>query len=197
MRTPLVLALVLACGTPLPTPPSPAQGATVIHPKCADAVRIIQARDYRAWRGLPTECTPEMLAAALGRIGTNEGVVWLGTRRREVRWWPAKVAGYGWPFEVQTARQAVVRLDTARPELVGGLAAHLDALGAPAAKLPYHDETVRVADGEWVWPERGIAIYLSEDARDATRLALFPATDLATYRREIQPDLRVIEEPLR
>jgi hypothetical protein len=157
---------------------------------CDDAIRMIRARDFRAWQGLPEDCTPDRLAKGLPRSNPNEGGRQLGDDAIEVDWWPAQVAGYREPLEVQIAKSIVVRIDGIGPELAGGLPAHLQALGEPAGKLPYWDSTKRVPDGEWVWPARGIAIYVGSDPRFVRRVALFRATDLATYQKLLQPNLR-------
>lgn len=157
------------------------------------ALRMIRSRDFRAWRGLPADCTPDRLAKELPRSNPNEGARQLGTDAIDVEWWPAEVAGYREPLEVQVANGMVVRIDCIGPDLAGGLPSHLESLGEPEAKLPYWDETTKIADSEWVWPARGIALYLGSDPRFVRRVALFGATDLAGYVRLLQPGLRNYE----
>jgi hypothetical protein len=197
----LVVVAWAACGCSSSERASPGplanQGASDVKIKdsCGDAVRMIRARDFREWHGLPADCTPDLLARELARASASEGHRQLGSDAVDVIWWTAQVAGYSAPLEVQVARSAVVRIDGERPQLAGGLEAHLVALAAPAGKLPYHADVVKIADGEWVWPERGIAIYLNPDHRFVNRIALFRGTDLPTYQRELEPNLRVYEEP--
>ena len=161
---------------------------------CDDALGMIRARDFRTWQGLPVDCTPDRLAKGLSRNNLNEGARQLGSDAIDVEWWPADVAGYRDPLEVQISMGIVVRIDGIGPELAGGLESHLEALGAPAGKLPYWDETKQIDDGEWVWPARGIAIYLGSDPRFVRRVALFAATDLAAYQKLLQPSLRSYDE---
>lgn len=161
---------------------------------CGQTIHQLRARDFRSWRGLDERCTPDAFAAALGREGSNEGMRPLGSEAVEVTWWPAPCPGYGEPLEVQLAEGRVVRIDGLRPSLDGGLPALLAALGEPAAKLAYHDNVVPIPDGEWVWPGRGLALYLSADHRFVRRVALFHATDLDRYLRRLRPNLRVYEE---
>ena len=168
-----------------------------IDPTCDQAIRAIEARDFRAWHGLPATCTPDVLAQALHRQGTGAGARQIGSRGRAIRFWPAKVDGYSWPWEVSVDGDVVARLDTKRTQPADGLAAHLAALGEPAAKRPYYNDTVEIPDGQWVWPDRGLALYLSSDHRFVLGVGLFAATDLATYQRELEPRGRMIEEPLR
>jgi hypothetical protein len=160
---------------------------------CADALRAIQARDFRSWGGLPPTCTPERIAGVFPREGGSEGRRHLGSV--EASFWPARALEYKEPLEIHVAGGRVVRIDAVRPDLSGGLAAHLAALGEPAAKRRYYDDVIKIDDGEWVWPERGIAIYLNPDHRFVNRIALFRATDLPTYQRELELNLRVYEEP--
>jgi hypothetical protein len=157
------------------------------------ALRMLRTRDFRAWRGLPADCTPARVAAELRRSDPNEGARQLGTNAIDVEWWPAEVAGYREPLEIQLANGMVVRIDGIGPDLAGGLRAHLEALGKPGAKLPYWDDETFINDGEWVWPPHGIAIYLGSDLRFARRVALFGTTDLAGYLRSLRPCLRSCE----
>jgi len=189
-----LVAVLVACGTPAAPPAT--QGGSDVNSKdgCLDALRMIRTRDFRAWQGLPADCTPERLAKDLPRATPNEGQRQLGTAPVDVTWWPAQLDGYREPLEVQIAKGRVVRIDGERPELTGGLEAHLGALGEPAGKLSYYADTVKLPDGEWVWPARGIAIYLNADHRFVNRVALFHATDLPAYVRDLQPNLRVYEE---
>lgn len=157
------------------------------------ALRMIRTRDFRAWDGLPADCTPARLAKELRRSNPNEGARQLGVDAIDVDWWPAEVAGYREPLEVQVANGIVVRVDGIGPDLACGLRAHLEALGKPGAKLPFWDDETKIADGEWVWPERGIAFYLGSDPRFVRRVALFVACDIASYVRSLQPCLRSYE----
>jgi len=188
----MVVVAVLGCNGSTTTrqispDETPHKGTAV---NCDDVIRLIRARDFRVWTGLTEDCTPDRLAKGLPRSNPNEGARQLGSDAIDVTWWPAEVAGYREPLEVQLAQSLVVRIDGVGPELAEGLPAHLEALGEPAGKLPYWDSTKKLADGEWVWPARGIAIYLGADPRFVRRVALFRATDLATYQRLLQPSLR-------
>jgi hypothetical protein len=195
-RAALVLALLSCNGSTPPKQnpsdqPPPHKGTDLVN--CDDALRMIRARDFRTWQGLPEDCTPERLAKGLPRSSPTEGMRQLGADAIDVVWWPAEVAGYREPLEVQLAQSIVVRIDGIGPELAEGVPAQLAALGTPAGKLPYWDATKRIADGEWVWPARGIAIYVGSDPRFVRRVALFRPTDLATYERLLQPSLRSYE----
>jgi hypothetical protein len=52
----------------------------------------------------------------------------------------------------------------------------------------------KIADGQWVWPARGIVMYVGRDHKFANRIALFHATDLTTYQATLEPDLRSYDE---
>lgn len=192
-RAAWLVLVALGCNSPTTKPDqTPHKGTDAV--TCDDALRMIRARDFRAWKGLSEDCTPERLAKDLPRSNPNEGGRQLGSDAIDVDWWPAALAGYREPLEVSVSHSMVVRIDGIGPELEGGLAAQLAALGTPGGKLPYWDATKRIADGEWVWPERGIAIYVGSDPKFVRRVALFRSTDLATYQRLLQPSLRSYDE---
>jgi hypothetical protein len=139
------------------------------------ALRMIRTRDFRAWHGLPADCTPARVAEELRRSNPNDGARQLGTDAIDVEWWPAEVAGYREPLEIQIANGMVVRIDGVGPDLAAGLRAHLEALGKPGAKLPFWDDETKIEAGELVWPERGIATdwasYHSRHPRGKSRRA--------------------------
>lgn len=160
---------------------------------CGSAVAALRARDFTGWRGLAGNCTQELLAAFPAAYD-GEGQLQLGSEAVRVAVLRRKAAGYSHTLDVQTGAAGVVRVDIEYPELAGPVPALLAALGPPAASLDYHAGPVPVPGGQRVWPDRGVALYLDAAGTRVNRIALFAQTDLARYRRELEPDLRIYEE---
>jgi hypothetical protein len=159
---------------------------------CRDAIRQISARDLATWTGLPA-CSVDELVKAFPPAAEGERRTILGSDLVAVATRMLRAPGYAEPLEVSAAGTRVVRIDAIRPELVGTAESLTHALGEPAAKLPYYNDVIRLPDAEWVWPSRGLALYLNRDHRFVLRFALFAATDLATYQRTLEPNLQVHE----
>ena len=56
---------------------------------------------------------------------------------------------------------------------------------------------VNVVGGEWVYPSRGLSIFLTPALDRVIRVAAFAPTSLAAYRRSLRPLSRLEELPLR
>ncbi|HWO20848.1 MAG TPA: hypothetical protein VNO30_18910 [Kofleriaceae bacterium] len=160
---------------------------------CDNAVAAIRARDFIAWRGLAGTCKDAVLKA-FPPAYDGEGQIQLGSEGVRVAVLRRKAPGYSHTLDVQTASGAVVRVDIEHPELAGPVPALLSTLGAPDGKLDYYDGVLLMPGGQQVWPARGLALYLDETGAQVKRIALFKPTDLAHYRRELEPDLRIHEE---
>ena len=61
----------------------------------------------------------------------------------------------------------------------------VEVLGPPEAKLPYSLWGFTHATGQWVWPSRGIVIYVDPKNTTIEHVGVFAPTDLATYRSQL------------
>lgn len=150
--------------------------------RCEDAIQMIQNRDFRNWRGLPSGCN---WPSAHDERSADP---------RE--WWVRKLRGHldsAWTENVDLAgyyqprftyhRGDLMLFDGRNPELSCTSAELLEALGEPAAKLDWDAGTLPLPGMEWVWPERGIALYLGGDADHVSHVALFAATTSEEYKK--------------
>jgi hypothetical protein len=71
------------------------------------------------------------------------------------------------------------------PEHFPGL---LVKLGEPAAKLDFIFANVELKAGEWVYPERGLTLFMNPENGYLLRVAAYPKTTLEHYRK----DLRIV-----
>jgi hypothetical protein len=53
-----------------------------------------------------------------------------------------------------------------------------------------------VLEAEWVYPRRGLTLFINPDTRKILRWAVYAPTDLATYRRRLRLQLAERELPL-
>jgi len=151
---------------------------------CEDARRAIEARQFAGWRGLPVGCT----AAELFGIPPDAefGYRKLGTR--EARQHLLELPGYYRPL-VTVRDSVVVLFDGTNPALDTGLPALLMDLGEPAAKEDFDHGTYKIPAGEWIYPDRGITVFVQTDGSAIMHVAVYAPTTLATYLDELRPDL--------
>jgi hypothetical protein len=90
----------------------------------------------------------------------------------------------------------LVLFDGMNPELLGGFARLRDDLGEPVARLDWFYGTLEIPNGEWVYPERGITIFLNTLADKVLHIAVYRCTDLGNYVSTLRPNLRKELRPL-
>jgi hypothetical protein len=184
---PVAAFLVLACcsGEPNGAAPKPrTRPGTAISITCQDARSAIEARRFVGWNGLPPDCTPLELFgippdAELGfrRLGSAEA------RQRLL-----ELPGYYRPL-ASIRDGVVVMLDGTNPELEGGWPALQGDLGEPAAKEDFAHGTYEIPRGEWIYPDRGITVFVRSDATVVVHVAVYAPTTLERYLAELRPHL--------
>jgi hypothetical protein len=198
MRILVPIAAVLALGCcsrepngaapkprPHPDTTEPADaGAKTMSITCEDARRAIEARRFVGWTGLPAGCTPlEMFDVApdaeLGyrKLGATEA------RQRLL-----DLPGYYRPL-VSVREGLVVMFDGTNPELDGGWPVLQADLGEPAAKEDFAHGTYEIPRGEWIYPERGITVFVRTDTTVVVHVAVYAPTTLERYLAELRPHL--------
>jgi hypothetical protein len=70
-----------------------------------------------------------------------------------------------------------------------------DSRERPEARDDVVDGLVVVEAGEWIYPQRGLAVVTNQDATAARRLLGFAPTTLDVYRRLLRPDLSTVRRP--
>jgi hypothetical protein len=70
-----------------------------------------------------------------------------------------------------------------------------DGLESPEARADVQDGLVVVEAGELVYPRRGLSVVTNQDGTAARHLFGFVPTTLATYWRELRPDLATVRRP--
>lgn len=149
---------------------------------CDEAIQMIQNRDFREWKGLPSGCK---WPSAHEERSADPQEWWVRKLKSEPdsAWTEnADLVGYYQPrFTYQ--RGGLLLFDGRNPELACSGSELVKALGTPAAKLDWDSGTLPLAGMEWVWPERGIALYLDGDEDHVSHVTLFAPTTLEEYKK--------------
>ncbi len=152
------------------------------------------SRDFREWQGLPTDGTLTSFRNYFANFTDDIGEAPLG--EEFYQFLAVSVDGYAPPVRIwfSPQREEVVLLDAAYPELQPDLPSLLMALGEPAAKLDTYWGTLPISTGEWVYPRRGLTLFLSKD-ETIFHLAVFVPTSLVYYRDHLRLSLRKRRRP--
>ncbi len=158
--------------------------------------KAIETRDFVGWHGLPDLCNPGELfdnfPADLSKKATRP----LGKSFKPAVSVTLDIAGYYRPT-ANMRDDVLILFDGMNPELAGGFARLHADLGEPAARLDWFYGTLEMPTGEWVYPERGITVFLDTEADKALHIALYPCADLDAYISTLRPDLQTRRLPRR
>jgi len=152
---------------------------------CASALQNFAAREFTNWNGLPESCSLAEVTQQFRLMNEGYGLARLGDTKREFRM--LIVEGYEHPVQLWSDGPRVLMLDVKYPSLSSSeVAVLLNALGAPQAKLDYDWGTMRIEKGEWVYSDRGLALFVAPDSSSVFHLAVFPRTTMQDYQDGFQ-----------
>jgi hypothetical protein len=163
------------------------------------AMQIFAARDFFSWRGLAPETRLSDLATFCEGDTGSRIRARLGESHRSAEFVSVNFKEYeaGVRAWLALGEDRVQLMDAEYPSLETDLPSLLRVLGAPASKLDSYLGTFRLPESEWVFPSRGLTLYVNPETKTLLRLAVYPVTDLESYRRDLRLDLKLTRLPWR
>ena len=164
--------------------------------RSAEVLKAFSRLDLRTWHGL---CQHTVLDHARRVFDVDDefcGSGKLGTERRQTQWYAASCDGFPEGLRIWTTGNEIILIDTPGPDLEGGLDALLVALGSPQVKLDSYLGTLEIKQSEWVFPERGITVYLNPDNHVLLRIAVYGSVSLLKYEQTLRLNLKKTRLPL-
>ena len=162
---------------------------------CKATLRILADRDFRRWPGLPAGCSLTDVTSAFPLLNDGVGLTILGEQNADFRM--VMVDGYDSPVRVWSNDDLVLMLDIEFPQLSTSLDALLAEIGEPEAKLDSFLSTLRLEQNEWVYPSRGLTLFINPDNDVLLRLAVYSPTTLDVYKKELKMNLQTRRLPKR
>lgn len=162
-----------------------------------EALRAFAARDFRAWQGLAPETSLADVAAVCDVDTTWRASARLGEAHRRAEWLGGTFREYelGIRIWVEPGQHRVLLMDTESPVLVTDLPVLLQTLGTPEAILDSYLGTFCLPESEWAFASRGLTLYVNPETQQLLRLAVYPATSVEDYRRNLRLDLQMKRLP--
>lgn len=148
--------------------------------QCDLALRMIEARDFRQWHGLPKDCDWTQLTGEPWRQMQQYSTRPLVSERENTFTLPCKLSGYN-GSSLSFENDQPFLFDARKPELTCSVPELLQALGKAAAKLDYYEGMVNMSAMEWVYPDRGITLYMVDEGNAVGMVALYASTTLDAY----------------
>lgn len=158
---------------------------------CATALQYFRHRNFQAWPGLPAGCAVTDVEGVF-ELSAAYAVGHLGERHAQASFRVASVEGYLEPVRLWYRDDTVVLLTGDYPETTE-LSVLLAAYGEPQAKAGYHQGVLEIAEGEWMYPERGITLFLNADYSRLAKVAAYAPTSVEDYVAQLSPQERVRE----
>ena len=148
-------------------------------PSYAAALRTFANREFSGWTGLPPSCSLEEVTQHFPLLNDGVGLARLGRRKRQFRM--LVVEGYDHPCRIWLDGPQVLMLDVQYPTFLPDVTVLLNGLGEPEAKLDYVWGTLPIERGEWVYPNRGLTLFVTPSNLSVLHLAVYLRTTLQTY----------------
>ncbi len=156
---------------------------------CDRALELFSQQAFDEWHGLPAECRFADISRKFQLVADARGQSRLGDRQASFA--VVTVSGYTEPVRVWLDdADRVVLMDVEYPSMRLAPGDLLRVLGEPAAKLDTYWGTIELDAAEWVYPDRGLVLFINPDTNEVLRLGVFPATSLDGYEREFRMNLR-------
>ena len=139
----------------------------------SDAIVRLRDGDLTSWNGLPAGTEPADLEPAIDAPGDAPAMAGIGLRKALVRF--GQLAGTELDAEVWVSPESaeVWLVAIADPPFAGAPEHVLQQLGQPALRLDNALGTVPLPGSEWVYPDRGLAVFADEEDGRVWRVALF------------------------
>ena len=157
---------------------------------CEAALNLFARRRFGEWAGLPV-CTLDKVTQVFPLLNQGVGSGRLFDQPAEYRM--VTVDGYPRPVAAWFQDERLKMLDAEYPDPAGNLADELQSLGPPESKLDSEWDIHHLAQGEWVWPSRGISAQVNSGNRVVLRLRTFTPVSLEQYRQYLRIAWRSIE----
>lgn len=153
---------------------------------CSEIQVAIQEGDYQDWMGVNGDCDWGSWTGTLPSDWREVPFRSLGTEFVHGHRIILDLEGYNRP-SLYFAKGQMVMFEARSPELAGELKDLIAHLGEPAAKLDWDFGTLPMPKGEWIYPDRGITLFLNGEQETLFHIAVYASTNLETYLARLRP----------
>lgn len=155
---------------------------------CNTALEQIKNLDFLTWTGLPINCDCTPLVGNLPSTWETIPERSLGSNFLRGKMLMVHVEGYT-RASFSFVEGSPVLFEAMGPALKASTPDLIERFGLPAAKLDWDFGTLPCPKSEYVYPTKGITLFLSTDKTRVFHIALYAATTLDNYLENIRPKL--------
>ena len=155
---------------------------------CQAALKAIAVRDFRTWHGLPQDCSYAEFDARFARMSDGHAVGNLGRTARMVSYRTHVVSGYKTGVHAWFEDDIIQLIELNFPSLPHPSSELSRSLGPAAAKIDYNLDIAVIPGGAWIYPNRGIALFVDGPLGEVMKIGVFHPCDLEYYLDSIHYD---------
>ncbi len=163
---------------------------------CQIIRKAIETRNFIGWKGLPSTCTAKDLFNNIPKDLSDEPVRPLGSTFIDSTFVPLSLTGYYMP-KVSFRDDQLILFDGIILNLAGDFDMLHKDLGEPSARLDSYDGILTISNGEWIYPERGITVFINIRGDKVRHVSLYRPTTLEEYKKTLRLHLQKRYRPLR
>ncbi|MBW4612992.1 MAG: hypothetical protein KME21_06855 [Desmonostoc vinosum HA7617-LM4] len=166
---------------------------------CQEALTLFANKDFSKWQGIPSQCQTNDVFSLYKPINEESVTGKLGSEYTPTFYKACRVENYDEPVKVWFKENAIVKIEVKYPQLSAQqYQAIVKALGEPTEKLDYYFSNFLISQGNWVYAEQGISLFLNTDGTNLIKLSVYYPTSMDDYKKRIRPPFSPAREfPLR
>jgi hypothetical protein len=157
---------------------------------CLVALHAFGWPDLDQWMGIPATCT---LADLPGVFTVPQdgwrGSGYVGEEHREISWITVSTSRLPDSVRVWLDGESVVGMDCQLLGRASDLEALAANLGPPITKLDSYFNRLLLHESEWVYPQRGLTLFVNPENLVPLHVYVYPQTTLSEYRRRFRLSL--------
>ena len=148
-------------------------------------------RTLHTFTGLASPTLLDDVARVFNLDRSWHGQGLLGSAEHRTNWFNATAEGFARGVRAWVDDDAIILIDAADVSLPEPLPFLLDGLGEPDAKLDSFLGTLEIKGSEYVYPRRGLTLYVNPATAVLLRIVGFAPTSLEHYQRDLRLDLEM------
>lgn len=161
-----------------------------------DVLKTLATLELGHWTGLPEDASLDEARAVFSVDEQWRGAGTLGSDGGRRDWYSVSAANFPEGLRLWVDGDRLLLIDALRPVLPGGLDALLQELGQPTEKLESYLGTLPIKHSEWVYPDRGLTLYVNPANALLLRIAVYRSTSLEDYCNNLRLDLQRARLPI-
>lgn len=163
---------------------------------CNSALENIKTKNFINWTGLPKGCDWTSLVGDLPTDWEQVPERSLGSNFLSAKILSVNLKGYI-RASLSFIKGTPILFEAMGPKLPISISELIKELGTPTAKLNWDFGTLPCPDSEYIYPDKGITLFLSSDKTRIFHIGLYASTSLDNYLQNIRPNLGKKRLPIR